>query len=58
MSRAQLQVNECQNYVSMTCPANGSLPGIEVPTDRLGVVYFDDHSIGCTHFSRPRRSTV
>lgn len=36
-----LRANECQNF-AVNCPANGGSPGVEGPTDRLGVVFFDD----------------
>ena len=38
---AALRNNECQNF-NVTCPASGSLPGIQIPADSLGVVFFDN----------------
>jgi hypothetical protein len=37
---AALRANECQVF-GATCPATGGVPGIQGPTDRLGVVFFD-----------------
>ncbi len=35
-----LRANECQDF-NVNCPAIGGLPPIQAPTDRLGVVFFD-----------------
>ncbi len=39
---AALRANECTNF-AVNCPAQGPLPGIQAPVDRLGVVFFDDN---------------
>lgn len=39
---AALRANECTNF-AVNCPAIGGNPGIQAPTDRLGVVFFDDN---------------
>ena len=38
---AALRANECTNF-GAPCPASGGNPPIQAPTDRLGVVFFDD----------------